>query len=146
MPSFAPNIEQGMVIIMAKQIKIHRSELIFVVILLLSAIIFFVGLRLFSARDSALTAVVTINGKESLYVDLSSDTSEFIDLYPEFGVAVVLEVTDHQIRFVQSDCPDHLCIGFGFQDQALEGAACIPNRVSVNIRPSKEVSQSETLS
>ena len=46
---------------------------------------------------------------------------------------MVLEISDHRIRFLSSDCPDHLCMGFGWLDHQPQSAVCMPNRVSVTI-------------
>ena len=46
---------------------------------------------------------------------------------------VHFEIQNHQIRFVNVECPDHLCEKFGFLSHPRETAVCMPNRVSVTI-------------
>ena len=44
-----------------------------------------------------------------------------------------LEVKDGAIRFVDSQCPDHICEGFGFISQEGDYAVCMPAGVAVTI-------------
>jgi hypothetical protein len=46
---------------------------------------------------------------------------------------VVFEVRGGRIAFVQSDCPDRICIHAGFQGRPGQMAACLPNRLVVHI-------------
>ena len=62
-----------------------------------------------------------------------TESGREIDLQVDGGVNVVLEIQDHRIHFLSSDCPDHLCIGFGWLDSELQSAVCMPNRVAVTI-------------
>ncbi len=47
------------------------------------------------------------------------------------GYGVHLVVEDGSIRFVESECPDHLCEGFGRLSHADQMATCLPAGVSV---------------
>ena len=77
-------------------------------------------------------ALVTIDGQPVMELNLPQTKDQQIDLN-EYGVNVVLEVINHQIRFLSSDCPDHLCINFGLIDHEPQSAVCMPNRVAVTI-------------
>lgn len=46
---------------------------------------------------------------------------------------VTLEVKDHKIRFIDSDCPDGTCEKMGFLSNQGQTAACIPAKVIVTI-------------
>ena len=77
-------------------------------------------------------ALISIDGEAVQEINLNTDPDQQIDL-SEYGVNVVLEIQDHRIHFLSSDCPDHLCIGFGWLDSELQSAVCMPNRVAVTI-------------
>lgn len=77
-------------------------------------------------------ALVTVDGQAVMELNLAQTDDQQIDLQ-EYGVNVVLEVKDHQIHFLSSDCPDHLCINFGLIDHEPQSAVCMPNRVAVTI-------------
>ena len=80
-------------------------------------------------------AVVTYNGEIVAEIDLSDDGTYHID----GDLPVTLEVADTKIRFVNPQCPDHLCEGFGWIGEEYEYAICMPAKVSVQIKapPSK---------
>lgn len=77
-------------------------------------------------------ALITINGEPVQEIDLTHAQDQQIDL-SSYGVDVVLEIQDHRIHFLSSDCPDHLCIGFGWLEKEPQSAVCMPNRVAVTI-------------
>ena len=78
------------------------------------------------------TAQVWIDGENIMEMDLLKEQDRIIDL-SEYGVQVQLEIKDHKIGFLASDCPDHLCMGFGFIDHEPQTAVCMPNKVVVTI-------------
>lgn len=77
-------------------------------------------------------ALISVDGKNIREIELQSAPDQQISL-SEYGAEVVLEICDHQIRFLSSDCPDHLCMGFGWLDHQPQSAVCMPNRVAVTI-------------
>ena len=78
------------------------------------------------------TAQVWIDSEMILEMDLLKEEDHTIDLF-QYGVQVQLEVKDHKIGFLSSDCPDHLCMGFGFIDHEPQTAVCMPNKVVVTV-------------
>ena len=75
-------------------------------------------------------AIVDINfmgTKERYEIDLSVDeTYKF-----ETTIPVTLVVKDGKIHFENSQCPDHLCEGFGEISYDGESASCLPAGVIV---------------
>ena len=80
-------------------------------------------------------ALVFLNGEQVYAFQLSEDTGPAIVSMAQLGydVPVSFELKDQKIRFVNVDCPDKLCEGFGFIGRENETAVCMPNRVSVTI-------------
>ena len=76
-------------------------------------------------------ALISVDGNNVREIEPHC-TDQQINL-SEYGAKVVLEISDHRIRFLSSDCPDHLCIGFGWLDHQPQSAVCMPNRVAVTI-------------
>ncbi|MBQ7283526.1 MAG: NusG domain II-containing protein [Oscillospiraceae bacterium] len=75
-------------------------------------------------------AVVDINfegKKERMEIDLSVDATHSI----QTNLPVTLVVEDGTICFVNSQCPDHLCEGFGKISYDGESASCLPAGVIV---------------
>ena len=78
-------------------------------------------------------AVVTVDSQEVARYELSAhQESHLVDLSP-YGVEVELELVDHQIRFRESDCPDHICVNTGFISQEFQSAVCLPNKTAIAI-------------
>lgn len=103
-----------------------RDLIVLIVLLLLAG-----GIAIFYAtRSKGASATVTVNGGQTLEIDLSQDKIYHID---DAALPVTLEVKDGAIRFIDSQCPDHLCEGFGFIHNEGEYAICMPAGVSVNI-------------
>ena len=75
-------------------------------------------------------AVVDINfngNKDRMEIDLSKDETYHI----ETTIPVTLVVEDGKIHFENSQCPDHLCEGFGEISFDGESASCLPAGVIV---------------
>lgn len=106
---------------------VKKKDLIF----LLGLLVLAAGIALFYfGRPSGTKAVVTVDGGTSLEIDLSYDEVYHID---GGALPVTLEVKDGSIRFIDSQCPDHLCEGFGFINSEGEYAICMPAGVAVTI-------------
>ncbi len=76
-------------------------------------------------------AVITVNGKETRRIDLTSaeDETIILDTLPE----VTLEIKDSKIRFINSLCPDKTCEKSGFLSEVGDTAACVPAKTVVTI-------------
>lgn len=99
---------------------------------LLAAAAFF-WMRMHAPRGNV--AAVFLNGEQVYAFSLSEYTEPAIVSMAQLGydVPVNFELKDQRIRFIDVDCPDKLCEGFGFIGQENETAVCMPNRVSVTI-------------
>ena len=99
---------------------------------LLLGLVTFIALLFFGRRLLARpgeSALVTVVDGESLTIPLDQDEIYHIDA----RLPVTLEVKDGRIRFIDSQCPDLLCEGFGFISSEGEQATCMPAGVNVTI-------------
>lgn len=92
------------------------------------------AIRYFTA-DKGEYAMVAIDGSATRY-EISLD-EEKIHTITEGNFVVTLEVKDGAIRFINSQCPDHLCEGFGFVSEEDDFAVCMPAGVAVMITDEK---------
>ena len=88
------------------------------------------GIRYFTA-DKGEYAMVAIDNTATRYE--ISLKEEAIHTITEGNFVVTLEVKDGAIRFINSQCPDHLCEGFGFVSEEDDFAVCMPAGVAVLI-------------
>jgi len=72
-----------------------------------------------------------------LYIDNKKielrEKQGIIDL-KDFGKNIILEVGEGKARFLESDCHDKICIKTGYIQKCGEVAACLPNRVAIEIK------------
>lgn len=74
-------------------------------------------------------AQIVINGRISERVDLSVDRTFYLGPLPN----VRFQVRDGAIAFIESDCPDQICVRSGFINRPGQMAICLPNRCSLSI-------------
>jgi hypothetical protein len=92
------------------------------------------GMLLLSApksKDTELTALIIQDGEVLYEIDLSG-----VDGQKEYlldGGDVIIEAEAGRIRFVESDCPNQICVHTGWISRANQIAACIPNRILIKI-------------
>jgi len=75
-------------------------------------------------------AVVLVNGKRWARLNLFNNQ----DIYAPGPLGEShIQVRDGQIRFVDSPCPNKLCVHSGWLSQGGENATCLPNKISVQV-------------
>ncbi|HWQ78019.1 MAG TPA: NusG domain II-containing protein [Anaerovoracaceae bacterium] len=79
-----------------------------------------------------LVETVDLNGEERSF-SIPQDENVILHLYQ-----------DGSIAFVESDCPDKVCIHAGKQRMAGQFAACLPNGIVVKIVSDKERGEDDT--
>lgn len=82
-------------------------------------------------RTAGHTALVTVAGAQSFTVPLDKDNEIHIDTA---ALPVTLEVKGGKIRFINSQCPDGLCEGFGWLSDEGSQAICMPAGVVVTVQ------------
>ena len=97
-------------------------------IVLLAALCFSLP-RLLFVKSGRQAVVTTPFGTHTLPLD--KDTS--LSLVGRNGMPVTLEVADGAVRFVASECPNHLCIHTGGLQQVGASAACVPAGITVRV-------------
>ncbi len=99
------------------------QNILFCVIILAIAAFF-----LFKPKSKGATAVVNFPNGSQTTIDLTQNKQYD---FTSNGYQVHLVVEDGSIRFVDSECPDHLCEGFGRLSHSDQMATCLPAGVSV---------------
>ncbi|MDO4566251.1 MAG: NusG domain II-containing protein [Oscillospiraceae bacterium] len=103
-----------------------KKEVLFLIAAALLAGVVLLALRLTPGGN---TAVVYIDGEKARSISLENEGVYHI----EAALPVTLEVAEGRIRFVNSQCPDLLCEGFGWIGETNDFAACLPAGVVVLI-------------
>lgn len=77
-------------------------------------------------------AVITRYGEEMARIDLNS-LAEPQHLHYEDGIELTIVAENGTIRFLESKCPDQICVRTGALDEPGDFAACLPAETIVTI-------------
>jgi hypothetical protein len=102
------------------------------VVVWLLALLLLVGLyaAFWQSDGHGAEAVVLVNGKRWARLDLFHNQDLIVP--GPLGHSHI-QVRDGQARFVDSPCPNKLCVHTGWLSQGGEVAVCLPNKVSLQI-------------
>lgn len=113
--------------------KFFNINTILIGIVLVAGILGIVFMNMNKTTGSKAIVDINFNGeKERMEIDLSKDETYHI----ETTLMVTLVVENGTIRFENSQCPDHLCEGFGKIGYEGESASCLPAGVVVVVSQS----------
>lgn len=111
-----------------------RKKDILVVAVILSLVLAGFAINFLIFRDQAeVYGEIYVDGELIQQVDLSKDQEFSIAEQPQ----IVFEVKNHSITFIESDCPDKICIHAGFIGHNGQSATCLPNKTTIRIRSKK---------
>jgi len=83
-------------------------------------------------------------GKKKLFLLIGQKQYEIpfkdgtIDLNNKYDVNMILQIEGEKARFIESDCPNKLCIKYGWVNNCGEMAVCVPNKTAVQIKCEKD--------
>lgn len=78
-----------------------------------------------------MVAAISVGEQTVMTIDLSAAEDREFSIREETGLPIRFQIRDHAIRFMESDCPDKICINTGFLRNDLDVASCLPNRTSL---------------
>ncbi|MCF6255105.1 MAG: NusG domain II-containing protein [Gammaproteobacteria bacterium] len=109
-------------------VKLSRGDA--VVWLLAATLLVSLYMMFWQADGHGAEAVVLVNGKRWARLDLFQNQD--LDVPGPLGHSHI-QVRDGQVRFVNSPCPNQLCVHTGWLSQGGEVSICLPNKVSLQI-------------
>ena len=113
-----------------------RTDLI-IIICILGVSAAFIGICRFFFAEDRVTAEIYYYNDLVETVDLSAGEDRTFSI-PQNEHVVLRVYQDGSIAFIESDCPDKVCIHAGRLNQAGQFAACLPNGIVMKIVPEKE--------
>lgn len=105
-----------------------RNDLLLIGGILLTALILFVGIRLFSSRG--VWAVVERDGHELTRLPLNSEAEYTVS--DEYGTNVI-RTGNGRVWMEEADCPDRLCVRQGPVSSSAGRIVCLPHRIVIRI-------------
>ena len=111
------------------RIFFRRSDIAVVAIILFVALGIW-GWVMFAPQPESKNIEIICDGKLTETIALPAD-DDIIALGEDEHVK--LELKDNQISFLETDCPDKICVRTGFISKVGQSAVCLPNRIVVKI-------------
>ena len=108
--------------------KENKKAFIFILLLLIISLLIII----FFPKQNAGTAQISIDGNVVTSIELKNASDEIIDL-STFGKNIKIEIKEHKIRFLSSDCHNHICVNTGFIGNVGQTAVCLPNKTAITI-------------
>ncbi|TCT15562.1 hypothetical protein EDC18_103268 [Natranaerovirga pectinivora] len=108
-----------------------KGDKMFIIILLLSIIVFYLFFELNSTEGDL--AIIIVNGVINKEIDLKIDG---IYEFPFRNHLGLVEVSNGSIRMLEMNkeiCPNAICSNTGWIDKSYQIIVCLPNRITVHI-------------
>lgn len=106
----------------------NKRDIIVILILLLFAAFVYLYAQNFIFKNSQ-TAEILYDNTVIETVSLDKDRTFSLDEFPN----IVFEIKDGSIAFIQSDCPDKVCVHTGFINKTGQTAVCLPNKIILKL-------------
>ena len=119
----------GQTMKLSRKYGLRPGDFVIVFVVLLLALAVFLPFVL--AHAQTLTCEITQDGKLVKRVQLGMGYQDTITI--EGKVTNVIEITENNVYFSHSDCPDQVCVRTGKLTRAGQIAVCLPNRVIVRL-------------
>ncbi|WP_138207288.1 NusG domain II-containing protein [Haloimpatiens lingqiaonensis] len=114
--------------------KGDKIVLVTIAILIICSIAGIFGYRYFY-KNSKAVAIIKQNGKVIRTIDLTKVVKEEeIKIPSEDGHYNIVKVEKGRIRFVDSDCPDKICVKAAWLKKPGDSAACLPHKIIITIQ------------
>ncbi len=59
---------------------------------------------------------------------------QILNLKKEYGVNMVVEIDTDRARIIESDCPQQICVKYGWVEECGEMSVCVPNKTAIQIK------------
>ena len=112
-----------------ERVFFRKSDIAVVAIILLAAFGIW-GWMMFAPQPETKKIEIVRDGK--LIETIALPAADNVIVLDE-DASIQLELKDNQIRFLETDCPDKICVRTGFIGKVGQSAVCLPNRIVVKI-------------
>ncbi|MBQ4100993.1 MAG: NusG domain II-containing protein [Oscillospiraceae bacterium] len=110
----------------------NKKDIVILSIILLISIVLLLGFYIFS--NSSGDTIANIYVGDTVYKSIKiSSIKETEVITVNSKLRVLIEVSEQGVRFLESPCPDKICINTGIINKPHESASCLPARVVVLI-------------
>ena len=102
----------------------------YIVVILALCALPWLYIKYWSTDDTATNVIISTYDNKKIILPLSENKT--INVKGPLGENIV-EISDNKARFINSPCPNKICIHSGWLEDTNDVAACLPNGVSISI-------------
>lgn len=113
---------------------LKKGDIVLLVIITVMVVISFAAVSKYksSGYDTREVAVIKMRDRVIKSIDLSSVTEpQKIKVSGEYNQVILVE--NGRIRFLETDCPDKICVSAGWLSEKGDMAVCVPNNTMIKI-------------
>lgn len=115
-----------------KPVFARRRDVLIIVALLLVAVVLYFAFTFGRGQGGLARVTVLQAGGEQIVTEVNLSKDEIIHIEGA-ALPVTLEVLEGRIRFIHSQCPDHVCENAGWLQYEGDEAICLPAGVWVRV-------------
>jgi len=102
----------------------------YIVVILALCALPWLYIKYWSANDTATNVIISTYDNKKIILPLSENKT--INVKGPLGENII-EINNNKARFINSPCPNKICIHSGWLEDTNDVAACLPNGVSISI-------------
>jgi hypothetical protein len=128
-----------------KSNKVTTGDVVLTTLVVVASIVSMVLIARATAGEKGSTAVVEVNAKKVLRIELSANQPSKTYTVRGMGGPSTIEVEKGRVRMIASTCRDKICVGTGWVDAPGKNIVCLPNRVVVTITGERKPGRVDTV-
>ena len=128
-----------------KSDKLTAGDVILTALVVIASVASMVLIARAAAGEKGSTAVIEVNAKEVLRVELSANQPRKTYTVRGMHGPSTIEVEKGRARMLASTCRDKICVGAGWVDAPGKDIVCLPNRVVVTITGERKPGRVDTV-
>ena len=110
----------------------NKKDVVIIALILILALALSILFYVTSENSKDVVANIYVGDEVYKSIPLTSiKETEVITIHSK--LRVLIEISSEGIRFLESECPDKICVNTGIVDEPRESASCLPARVAVLI-------------
>ncbi|MCI6676245.1 MAG: NusG domain II-containing protein [Clostridiales bacterium] len=113
-----------------EEIRITKKELVFWSIIILIAILCWIGMQWVKQRGD----IVVVSVEDCIVQTLPLSYDETIRVEGDNGNWVELQITDGKADVTQASCPDQICVNHYAISEEGEPIVCLPAKVVIQVK------------
>ena len=110
----------------------NKKDIVILAVIVLISLVLILGFYIFSSGSGDAVANIYVGDAVYKSIPLASiKKTEVVTINSK--LRVLIEISEQGVRFLESQCPDKICVNTGIINKPHESASCLPARVVVLI-------------